>query len=58
MRICYLSDINSVHTHKWIKFFKEQSYDIHVISLSSGEYEGVTVHSLEVDESLSKTKSR
>ena len=57
MKICYLSDINSVHTHKWIKFFKEQSYDIHVISLSAGEYEGVTVHSLEIDESLVKQKA-
>lgn len=57
MKICYLSDINSVHTRKWIKFFKEQSYDIHVISLSSGEYEGVTVHSLEIDESLVKQKA-
>lgn len=57
LRICYLSDINSVHTHKWIKFFKEQSYDIHVISLSPGEYEGVTVHSLEVNESLVRQKA-
>lgn len=57
MKICYLSDINSVHTHKWIKYFKEKSYDVHVISLSNGEYEGVTVHSLEVDETLVKQKS-
>lgn len=57
MKICYLSDINSVHTHKWIKYFKNKSYDIHVISLSSGEYEGVTVHSLEIDESLVKQKA-
>ena len=57
MKICYLSDINSVHTHKWIKYFKNKSYDIHVISLSAGEYEGVTVHSLEIDESLVKQKA-
>jgi len=57
MKICYLSDINSVHTHKWIKYFKEKGYDIHVISLSLGEYEGVTVHSLEVEETLVKQKN-
>ncbi|EKQ55555.1 MAG: glycosyltransferase [Clostridium sp. Maddingley MBC34-26] len=57
VKICYLADINSVHTHKWINFFKKQSYDIHVISLSDGEYEGVTVHSLDIDESLVKQKS-
>lgn len=56
MKICYLSDINSVHTHKWINFFKSKSYDIHVISLSPGEYEGVTVHSLEVNENLVRQK--
>lgn len=57
LRICYLSDINSVHTRKWIKFFKELSYDIHVISLSSGEYEGVTVHSLEVNQNIVRQKA-
>lgn len=57
MKICYLSDINSVHTHKWIKFFKDKEYDIHVISLSSGEYEGVTVHSLEVNQNVARHKA-
>ena len=54
MKICYLADINSVHTQKWIKFFKEKEYEIHVISLQDGEYEGVIVHSLNVDESVMK----
>ena len=54
MKICYLADINSVHTQKWIKFFKEKEYEIHVISLQDGEYEGVKVHSLKVEESVMK----
>ncbi|MDC9352971.1 glycosyltransferase, partial [Clostridioides difficile] len=47
MKICYLADINSAHTHKWLNYFKSKGYDIHVISLGNGEYEGVTVHSLD-----------
>ncbi len=48
MKICYLSDANSIHTKKWCKFFKTKGYDIHVISLNDGEIDGVTVHSLKI----------
>jgi glycosyltransferase involved in cell wall biosynthesis len=49
MRICYLADINSVHTKKWCNFFKAKGYEIHVISLTDGTIEGVKVHSLNLD---------
>lgn len=55
MRICYLADINSVHTKKWCNFFKAKGYDIHVISLTDGTIEGVRVHSLNLD--LKKVQS-
>lgn len=46
MKICYLSDANSIHTKKWCNYFKKKGYEIHVISLTSGEIPGVKVHSL------------
>lgn len=55
MRICYLSDANSIHTKKWCLFFKSKGYDIHVISLNDGSIPGVTVHSLNMN--LDKVKS-
>lgn len=57
MKICYLADINSAHTHKWLSYFKAKGYDIHVISLGNGEYEGVTVHCLDVTDNVMKKAS-
>ncbi|SFC86179.1 glycosyltransferase family 4 protein [Clostridium uliginosum] len=57
MKICYLADINSAHTHKWLNYFVEKGYDIHVISLGKGEYEGVTVHCLDVEDGVMKKAS-
>lgn len=54
MKICYLADINSAHTHKFLKYFIAKGYDIHVISLGNGSYEGVTVHNLNIDDSVMK----
>ena len=54
MKICYLADINSAHTHKWLNYFKNKGYDIHVISLGNGEYEGVNVHCLDVTDNVMK----
>lgn len=54
MKICYLADIKSQHTEKWCKYFLGKGYEIHVISLRSGEIEGVTVHSLEIDNSVAQ----
>ena len=57
MKICYLADINSAHTHKWLNYFQGKGYDIHVISLGKGEYEGVTVHSLDIQDNVMKKTS-
>lgn len=57
MKICYLADINSAHTHKWLNYFEGKGYDIHVISLGKGEYEGVTVHSLDIQDNIMKKSS-
>lgn len=57
MKICYLADINSDNTHKWLNYFVPKGYDIHVISFGKGEYEGVTVYSLDVQDSVMKKNS-
>ncbi len=57
MKICYLADINSAHTHKWLNYFVGKGYDIHVISLGDGSYEGVSVHSLDVQDTIMKKTS-
>ena len=57
MKICYLADINSAHTHKFLEYFMKKGHDIHVISLGNGKYEGVTVHELNVDDSVMKNSS-
>ncbi len=54
MKICYLADINSAHTHKFLEYFIKKGHDIHVISLGKGEYKGVTVHTLNIDDSVMK----
>jgi len=54
MRLCYIGDISSVHTRRWIEFFARRGYDVHVISTtpprspggSSAELPMVTMHSL------------
>ncbi|MDR3596068.1 glycosyltransferase family 4 protein [Clostridium sp.] len=57
MKICYLADINSAHTHKWLNYFVHKGYDVHVISLGKGEYEGVKVYSLDVQDNVMKKTS-
>lgn len=57
MKICYLADINSAHTHKWLNYFVSKGYDIHVISLGQGEYKGVKVYSLDVQDNIMKKTS-
>lgn len=49
MKICYLSDANSIHTKKWCNYFRSKGYEIHVISLNEGSIPGVKVHSLNVN---------
>lgn len=57
MKICYLADINSAHTHKWLNYFVNKEYDIHVISLGKGEYKGVKVYSLDIQDNIMKKTS-
>lgn len=57
MKVCYLSDANSIHTKKMCEFFSERGYEIHVISLNYGEINNATVHSFDMDMKLIKNKT-
>jgi len=46
MKICYLADAGSIHIQRWIGFFVEKDYEIHLISFRKGEIEGVSLHYL------------
>lgn len=54
MKICYLADINSYHTHKWCRYFISKGHEVHVITLNKGALPGVNVHSLDLNSNLSK----
>ena len=39
MKICYLATSNSIHSYKWIAFFKDQGYEITWVSIDKNVYE-------------------
>ena len=46
MRICFFAPANSAHIIKWCQYFVAHDHEVHVISFTPGEIEGVTVHFL------------
>lgn len=48
VRICYLANASSVHTHRWIKYFVERGHEVHVISFENAELAGAIVHVLKL----------
>lgn len=48
MRICYLANASSVHTHRWVRYFVERGHEAHVISFENARIEGTTVHVLKL----------
>lgn len=48
MRICYLANPSSIHTHKWVRYFVERGHEIYVISFEKGQIEGAKVHTLQL----------
>lgn len=46
MIIAFLAPANNYHTIKWCGYFVDRGYEVHVISLTSGNIDGVTVHQL------------
>lgn len=44
MRICYLANSAIPHTAKWARYFAEIGHEVHVISHSKTDIEGVNMH--------------
>lgn len=57
MKICFLSDINSVHTQKWIDYFSDKGHEVYVISLTDGKYGSAEVYSMSVDSKVAKNST-
>lgn len=47
LRICYLANGQSIHTKKWVTYFSDAGYDVHLVTFSKTEpIKGVEVHNL------------
>jgi len=47
LKICYLADGQSVHTQKWVKYFAQSGYDVHLATFKeTGPIKGVKVKKL------------
>ena len=43
MKICYLANVQSIHTQRWARHFVSRGYQVTVISFQRGAIDGVTV---------------
>ena len=46
IRICFLADGQNSHTRKWVTFFAQHGYDVHLITFRAENIPGVHVHSV------------
>lgn len=47
LKTCYLADGQSVHTLKWVRYFADRGYDVHLVTFNkTGPIEGVKVQNL------------
>lgn len=46
MRILFVADAASIHTRRWLEYFRDRGDDVHVASFRPYEMDGVTVHLL------------
>lgn len=44
MKICFLAPSNSAHTIKWCNFFVSRGHQVHVVSFSDAQIDGVQLH--------------
>jgi glycosyltransferase involved in cell wall biosynthesis len=47
MRLCYLGSANSIHTQRWLKYFAEKGYDVHLISYEYADIDKIKLHALQ-----------
>ncbi|MCH8326863.1 MAG: hypothetical protein IIB83_09950 [Bacteroidetes bacterium] len=48
MTICFLADVSSIHTYKWVIYFAKKEHEISIISLKKPtfDYKGINIHLL------------
>lgn len=46
MKIAYLSIGRHIHTERWLRYFVDKGYDVHLLTVQPGPIEGVTVHDI------------
>lgn len=47
MKICYLSDAQSIHTKRWARHFRDRGNDVTVVSFDAGAIDGIRVIALQ-----------
>ena len=47
MKLCYLADAQSSHTKKWVTFFANKGYEVHLISFREAEISNIIFHSID-----------
>ena len=57
MKICFLADINSTHTQKWLDYFLNEGHEIYVITLTEGSFKDVKVFNLGINKNVAIRKS-
>ena len=46
LRLAYLSIGRHIHTERWLRFFVEKGYEVHLLTVQPGPIPGVTVHDI------------
>ncbi len=46
MKLCFVGSAASYHVSKWVAFFGRRGHEVHIVSTSQAEIEGVQVHYL------------
>ncbi|WP_066890621.1 glycosyltransferase family 4 protein [Clostridium nigeriense] len=44
MKICFLGDAGSIHTRRWIEFFRDTGNEVHLISFRKADINGVKLY--------------
>lgn len=44
MKICFLGDGNSIHIRRWLYFFRDKGHEVHLVTFSNTELDGIIVH--------------
>lgn len=61
MKICYLAPANSIHTTRWVNYFAQKGYEIHLVSFTHSLKEldpRVIVHLITSDETSPDSKTQ